>query len=500
MPSKDPIVTTPVLSIGVTTAPTGALLPPDELVARPLEEIRNVLNSHALQLLSTADAKTYTAYDTFSLEYDEAIDRAWYALATPPKNVLLGYTLVRRAAQGSFGEVFEALDPKGDRVAIKLLRRDVRREPAMLQTFRRGVRSMRILRKHGVPGMVGFIDASEIPAFVVMEWIDGPNLMDAVQSKLLNGWLENLTVARDLARIIHAAHLLPEGVLHRDIRPPNVMLKNYWNNGNEIDVVVMDFDLSWHVDALEKSIVAKPLGFMAPEQLHQRSAENTRSALVDSFGLGMTMFYMLTGEIPVPDQQRHKDWEDILNRKVRARRCTSWKSLPYRVARLINGSTQDQQRNRWDFSGIVAELTALILAHEGETDAVSIDLLGEEIAAHAESMLNYVWDEARNSAVYKSGGLFIDVHSDVPQGEIDLTMEWRQTGDENWKLMPKSGAQVMERAKPYLEKNGWLNAKFEGSYGFMRITAKFSLENSNFNPAQLGKGIDALVAVMLPKN
>ena len=113
---------------------------------------------------------------------------------------------------------------------------------------------------------------------VVMDWVDGPNLTEAVQKKVLKNWTMILTLARDLARIIHAAHLLPERVLHRDIRPPNVMLRDFWTNGNELNVVVMDFDLSWHVDALEKSIVAKPLGFMAPEQLHQRESASTRSA------------------------------------------------------------------------------------------------------------------------------------------------------------------------------------------------------------------------------
>ena len=320
-----------------------------------------------------------------------------------------------------------------------------------------------------------------------------------MQSKILADWLSNLIVARDLARIIHAAHLLPEGVLHRDIRPPNVMLKNYWTNGNQIDVVVMDFDLSWHVDALEKSIVAKPLGFMAPEQLRQRASESTRSALVDSFGIGMTFFYMLTGVIPVPDQQRHKDWEDVLSRHVRSRRCTAWRSLPYRAARLIQGATQDQQRSRWDFSRILGELEGLIAAHEGDLDSISVDFHCEEIAAHAESMLNYAWDEAKNAAIYRSGGLSIDLTANLPADQIMLVMEWRQTGDENWKLMPKTGAQVMERARPSLERYGWTDAKFDGSYGYMRITAACSPLDGAFNPSQLAKGIDSLVSVMLPK-
>lgn len=179
-PSKDPLIPRPVVFGGAASHSVTILSEPDVLVGQPLEEIRQQLNSHAVSLLSTPGDAAYSEYEKFSTAYDEAIDRAWYVTATPPKNTLLGYTLHRRAAQGSFGEVYEAEDETHNRVAIKLLRRDVRREPAMLQTFRRGVRSMRILKRHGVQGMIEFIDASEIPAFVVMEWIDGPNLMEAV--------------------------------------------------------------------------------------------------------------------------------------------------------------------------------------------------------------------------------------------------------------------------------------------------------------------------------
>lgn len=185
-PSSDLVESGPVVPTHVSLSSTaGALEHPDALIGKPLEEIRQQLNAHAQMLLATPNPVSYLAYDIFSRKYDEAIDRAWYVTDIEPKNILLGYTIIKRVATGSFGEVFEALDGIGNRVAVKLLRRDVRREPAMLQTFRRGVRSMRILKSRKVLGMVDFIDASEIPAVVVMDWVDGPNLTDAVQKKVL---------------------------------------------------------------------------------------------------------------------------------------------------------------------------------------------------------------------------------------------------------------------------------------------------------------------------
>lgn len=497
--SKDQIVQAPILPSALKSQIKGPLPMPEELVIRPLEEIRNLLNSHALTLLEKPNDDAYSKYEKFSIEYDEAIDRAWYITQTPPKNQLLGYTLKERISQGSFGDVFDANSPDGRRVALKLLRRDVRRDPSMLQAFRRGIRSMRILKQRSTPGMVEFLEASEIPAFVAMEWVDGPNLMTAVESRIVADWLSILRVARDLSRIIYAAHTLPERVLHRDIRPPNVMLKDYWTNGNEFEVVVMDFDLSWHIDSLEKSIAAKPLGFMAPEQMHRRPKESTRSALVDSFGLGMTIFYILTGEVPVPDQQKHKNWESMLHTRVRSKICSEWRSVSYRISRLIQGATQDEQRNRWDFAKIVSELEFLYSAIEGNKKNLPIDYHAEEIAAHAGTMLHYDWDERNVTAVYRSGGLVVEISGYAPDDEIRLSIEWNQTGEENWKLLPKTGAQVKERAQPSLEKNGWHGTKFDASLRYFRVIAA-TKTRVNFDPKQLAKGIDMLVQVMLPKN
>ena len=411
--------------------------------------------------------------------------------------MILGYQLNTRVKVGSFGDVYDATSPTGERVAVKLLRRDVRREPAMLQTFRRGIRSMRILKSHSVPGMVNFIDASEIPALVVMEWIEGPNLMEAVSTRALSGWNNLLLVARDLARIVHSAHLLPERVLHRDIRPPNVMLRNF-RTDEAPEVVVMDFDLSWHKDALEKSIVAKPLGFMAPEQLHGR--DTTRSALVDSFGFGMTLFYMLTADIPVPDQQKHKNWDQILTLKIRNKRCESWRSVPTRIMRLVQSCTLDKQSERPDFSKITTELDSLVKALTGGASEISADYYGEEVAAYAETMSGYNWDVDSNFALYVSGGLSIELAADIPNDELRLTMKWQQTGEENWKLWPKTGAQVGQKASPHLSKHGWERPKFIAAYGQMVVSAVHALDRENFDPKKLGKAIDSVVAAMTPKN
>ena len=152
------------------------------------EEIRKILNTHAKQILSSDLTDSYSKYDEFSTNYDEAIYRAWYTSVTAPANKLLGFTLIENVARGAFGRVYRATDADGNDVAIKVLLEDIRRDPVLLRSFRRGVRSMRFLMNRDISGLVAYREASEIPAFVVMDWVDGPTLSEARAAHQINDW------------------------------------------------------------------------------------------------------------------------------------------------------------------------------------------------------------------------------------------------------------------------------------------------------------------------
>jgi hypothetical protein len=152
--SLDPSGSTPVTPDAVPRPASEIVVPPvGELMKRDAEDIRRVLNERATELLSDdAGEKEFSAYEAFAKEYDQAIYRAWYTSIEPGSNDLLGYTLRREVAHGSFGRVYEADSPTGERVAVKVLLGEVRTNPDMLKSFRRGVRSMRILQHHEVDG------------------------------------------------------------------------------------------------------------------------------------------------------------------------------------------------------------------------------------------------------------------------------------------------------------------------------------------------------------
>ncbi len=404
---------------------------PKELLRMDGESIRRILNIKAKEILKDSTQVAYDEYDKFFKKYDEVIYRAWYTSDTPGNNDLLGYKLERYYTKGAFGKVYKAKDQNDNTVAIKVLLEEERRKQDFLQSFRRGVKSMRILSYHGVNGIVGYREAYEIPAFVVMDWIDGPNLDKAIKSKQITNWNGILKIACELTKIIEDAHRLPERVLHRDLRPPNIMLQNYHTNRSIWNVVILDFDLSWHLSAVERSMLptGASTGYLAPEQIQQIHNVSTRHAAVDSYGIGMTLFFMISRRDPIPEESQHKGWEDVVYENANGCKSNNWHSLPNRYARLILNSTKYKQAERWDINQIRVELDRLLDSLNDSKNIFSAELIAEEIIARLTNKLNYDWDSDKLCATINlPGGARLCMLGDESKRRLCLNINWVSRG------------------------------------------------------------------------
>lgn len=454
----------PPVSMVAPSAGPQALPSPAQFRKEESEEvIRTLLNSHAKKILERQDDNAYDAYRDFCKTYDQAIYRAWYVTTESPNNRLCGYTIRDEIAEGAFGRVFRAEAADGKEVALKLLKTDVRRKPEMMQSFRRGVRSMRILSQHNVQGMVPYHEASEIPAFAVMDFIQGPNLREAVESCYCEDWSTILRIAVDLTHIIRRAHLLPERVLHRDIRPANVMLEGYYADPNDYRVVVLDFDLSWHMGATEVSVTdpSAVSGFLAPEQVTRKPNTSTRNAAVDSFGLGMTLYYVRVKKEPKHLQHLHADWHDTLCQSILPYKCVHWHSLPMRYARLIENATRDAQSERWDMSQIEGELELLKEAELAPHLVQSAELLAEEVACRTAESLNlpgaYQWDADRLQAyISLPSGVCIHLVPRETERRIAVNFSWSNTMTTTFKNIHKYLPKARDKSLSDLQRGGWV--------------------------------------------
>ena len=259
--------------------------------------------------------------------------------------------------------------------------------------------------------------------------------------------------------VIRAAHQVPERVLHRDVRPANIMLKNFEHDPDNWEVVVLDFDLSWHRDALGNSVSPGPsaYGYLAPEQVDDARKNLTRNALVDSFGVGMTLYFLVGGIHPYFAQHRHANWTELLRNNVASKGCREWKSIPRRMARLIEWATKDDQHIRWDMTRIEGELSRLYECQGQPQDVVSSELLAEEIATRCDYIRqHYAWDIDRfvASCTLKAG-FTVSVTGDETKQEVLAHLEWSNAGDNSFETVRRFIGTAADKAVAELKTGGW---------------------------------------------
>lgn len=452
----------------VDDAPTPILPPvsavqnfpePQDIASKTPEEIRQFLSAGARRVLA-GPPPTGSAYDDFCRKYARALHNAWYVELDPPNNVLFGRTLTGKLGQGAFGTVYSAADPNGKEVAVKLLRQEIRDNQAMLGSFRRGVGAMKILKARNVEGMVPYLEAYELPPCVVMERVPGPDLEQIVHSRTLELWPDGLRVVRDTANIVHAAHCLPERVLHRDLRPANIMLQNFYTAPDNWSVVVLDFDLSWHLGATEKSIVdftaGAALGYLAPEQLMPRPGVTTRSTAVDAYGLSMTAYFVFTGQHPRPGEAISGDWQFRVRNAVGNHPCKTWHSAPRRLARMIVGGTHQSQYSRFDMSQLRGELERLLDAVLAPETVQSPELWAEELMATAFPEGAYDWNDDQVTARLTSPtGWALELVGNNSALSVEAVLTWMHMGSRDRRTLERYVREASKNSENLLRRAGW---------------------------------------------
>jgi serine/threonine protein kinase len=201
------------------------------------------------------------------------------------------YLLIELVGRGGFASVWSAVDREGgERVAIKVLHSELARDASRRERFFRGARVMAGLGHEAVVRVLnpGGEDGGWL--YFVMELVPGGDLRRAV----VNG---TVTREQTMPLILGVGDALVEahakGVVHRDVKPANILLDA---SGAPR---LTDFDLVAVGDTTGGTRTGAAMGtylFMAPEQINNANSANARA---DVYGLGMTtMFCLHGGELP----------------------------------------------------------------------------------------------------------------------------------------------------------------------------------------------------------
>lgn len=195
---------------------------------------------------------------------------------------------------GGMGAVYKARQIKlGRIVALKILASNLADDAEFLERFDR---EARVLGRLNHPGIVTVFDSGMAGpcAFLIMEFVDGVNLRQAMQT---GGFTpgEALAITQEICSALEYAH--GQGILHRDIKPENILIDT---NGR---VKIADFGIaklvgeqgSEHATLTVKGALLGSMSYMAPEQFDAPGDVDQRA---DIYSLGVVLYELLTGELP----------------------------------------------------------------------------------------------------------------------------------------------------------------------------------------------------------
>lgn len=258
------------------------------------------------------------------------------------------YRLIERIGRGGMANVYVAETEGGQaRVAIKVLTSLVSENDQFVQRFRQ---EARVVAKLSHPNIIPVIDYGEVDgkAYLVMPY----HPLGSLSDMLARGSIPPEQGGRIVAQISSALQFAhQQGVIHRDVKPSNVLLDDQGN------AWLSDFGLAYMHDAslsLTGSAMLGTPAYVSPEQARGIKA----SARSDQYSLGIVLFEMATGQLPFDAETpmgvlvKHMQTPIPLPRSIRA-------TVPVHIERVILKATAKDPEDRF---GSVAEMNAAFQA------------------------------------------------------------------------------------------------------------------------------------------
>jgi len=212
--------------------------------------------------------------------------------------VLDKYELLERVGQGGMAIVYRGIDRSLKRtVAIKILHKHLSDYQEARDRFEREAQAVAKLRHENILEIFDYSAKAGSESYIVTEFIDGQTLKQFVTDRPIAfpevGAMIILQVARALA------HAHAGGILHRDVKPENIMIRS------DGVVKLMDFGISHMVDLERLTVTGQLLGspaYMAPEHVEGRPLDFR----TDVFAVGIVLYQLTVGKLPFEGKNPHE--------------------------------------------------------------------------------------------------------------------------------------------------------------------------------------------------
>ena len=228
-----------------------------------------------------------------------SVDGATLLRGGPPADPFIGlvirgrYRVLKKLGQGGMGSVYFAEQMAVSRnVALKVVHGDFARDAEFVKRFRLEARLAASLNHRNVVTIYDFDQAEDGSLFIAMEYLNGRTLAEVVRQDGVCAVERALRLSLQIAQGLEAAH--SAGVIHRDIKPQNIMVLN-----GEDQIKLMDFGIARLSDVggpglTRTGVVMGTPAYMSPEQIE--GGEITRQT--DVYAFGVVLYELLTGRVP----------------------------------------------------------------------------------------------------------------------------------------------------------------------------------------------------------
>jgi len=194
------------------------------------------------------------------------------------------YQIVGKLGRGGMGTVYEGVHREtGERAAVKLLSASLAHETGFRSRFEVEIETLRKLNHPNIVRLTGFGEQDGHP-FYAMELVDGSSLEEELRRGRKFEWQEVVQIGLEMCRALRHAH--DRGVVHRDIKPGNLLL------AGDGCVKLSDFGIARFFGGSGLTCAGNVLGtadYMAPEQAEGRPVD----ARADLYSLGVVMYVLL---------------------------------------------------------------------------------------------------------------------------------------------------------------------------------------------------------------
>ena len=203
---------------------------------------------------------------------------------------LENYEIHALRGEGASARVYEATyKPRDLKVALKVLHPE---QELQAKTRRRFMREAHLLCKLRHPQIVRGYEVRKVNGYryLAMQWVEGYELLEIIDKR---GRLDDTTALHATRQIASAlSYLYSKGIVHRDIKPGNVLADNDWN------MWLIDLGLCRLIgDAGDEAAgtTVGTVGYISPEQAKGVADLDIRT---DIYSLGVSLYHMVTGDVP----------------------------------------------------------------------------------------------------------------------------------------------------------------------------------------------------------